>query len=277
MRIFATLYLASVMSRDRHFALLKRLGYLPELYFNAGWDAIDPGVHKEIAAVVNGELGGCGIHLPYRDVLPGTPDSCGREILKRSAEAASTYSPVHLVGHACFRPLKDSEAAPSRHMTMGPGDLEGPLARPSEEWLENSLASWEGVLGETGGKLFLENTADRSPLAIRRLLDLMDPGRAGMCLDVGHWHHSGMGAGWRNLGTWLDLAGVRIGHLHLHDNDGTADQHLALGEGLIDYPEVWRLLAERGLDPSATLENHLPERLEASAGYLASHPFPPAA
>jgi sugar phosphate isomerase/epimerase len=275
MRIFATLYLASVMSRDRHFSLLRRLGYLPELYFNAGWDALDRASHKEIAAAVNDELGGCAVHLPYRRVLPGTSDEAGRDVLKLSAELASLYSPAHLVGHACFRPLSDSEAAPAKHLAMGPGDLEAPLARPSRQWLDNSVMAWSGVLEVCGSKLFLENTADRSPLAIRRLLDLLPADRAGMCLDVGHWHHSGMGAGWRNLDRWLDIAGDRAGHLHIHDNDGTADQHLPLGLGEIDYVRVWELLRDRGLDPSATIENHYSEALEESARYLASHPYPP--
>ncbi|MDR3155328.1 MAG: sugar phosphate isomerase/epimerase [Deltaproteobacteria bacterium] len=274
MEIFATLYLISVRERDAHFSLLRRLGFRPELYFNVGWETIGLPAHKELAAIVSGELGGCGVHLPYSGVLPGSPDKAGREKLRRAAEAASLYSPVHLVGHSCFRPTRDSEAAPSKHQTMGPEDLEGPLSRPSEAFLKNSLAAWGGVLEACGAKLFLENTADRSPCAIRRLLGFLPEDRAGMCLDVGHWHHSGMGAGWRNLGRWLDMAGDRVGHLHLHDNDGSADQHLPLGTGLIDYGELWEQLAERGLDPSATLENHGPESLGESARYLAAHPLP---
>jgi sugar phosphate isomerase/epimerase len=275
MQIFATLYLASVIGRDRHFELLKKLGYGPELYFNAGWDALDLASHRELAAVISGELGVCGIHLPYKGIFPGTPDPAGRETLRKAAEAASLYNPAHLVGHACFRPVKDSRAAPSKHQTMGPGDLEGPLSRPSEAFLENSLAAWKGVLDSSGGKLFLENTTDRSPRAIRDLLDLLPPERAGMCLDIGHWHYSGMGAGWRNLPEWLDIAGERAGHLHLHDNDGSSDQHLPMGMGDIDFAELWRLLSERGLDPSATIENHSPDFLAESAEYLAAHPFPP--
>ncbi|MDR2613394.1 MAG: sugar phosphate isomerase/epimerase [Deltaproteobacteria bacterium] len=278
MQIFATLYLASVLNRDGHFALLKRLGYKPELYFNTGWDALDASAHRETARIVNGELGGCGVHLPYGGMLPGSPDPAraGRETLRRAAGIASLYDPAHLVGHVCFRPLADSEAAPAKHLAMGPGDLEGPLARPSEAFLENSLASWKPVMENCPGRLFLENTSDRSPCAVRRLLDLLPPGRAGMCLDIGHWHHSGMGVGWRNLGRWLDIAGDRVGHLHIHDNDGSADQHLPLGAGRIDFAEVWRLVAERGLDPSATVENHDPEGLAASGRYLAAHPYPPA-
>ncbi|MDR1037320.1 MAG: sugar phosphate isomerase/epimerase [Deltaproteobacteria bacterium] len=275
MRLFATLYLASAMSRDPHFQLLRSLGYLPELYFNRGWDTMDLRAHRELARVVTGELGGCGVHLPYRGSLPGTPDRAGREMMRRASAAAALYGPAHMVAHACFRPLLDSEAAPTKHVTMGPGDLDAPIARPSAEWLENSVATWEGAIGECGAKLFLENTAERSPYAIRRLLDFLPPDRAGMCLDVGHWHLSGNGSGWKNLHVWLDMAGDRIGHLHLHDNDASADQHLALGRGEIDFNTVWSLLCERGMDPSATLENHHEEGLAASARYLAAHPFPP--
>ena len=52
----------------------------------------------------------------------------------------------------------------------------------------------------------------------------------GFCLDVGHAHMN------ECLGEFLT---VPFTHLHLHDNDGRLDQHLAVGEGTIDFTPVY--------------------------------------
>jgi sugar phosphate isomerase/epimerase len=94
-----------------------------------------------------------------------------------------------------------------------------------------------------------------------------------MCLDIGHWHHYAMGRHWGNLSDWLEMCGDRVEHLHIHDNDGGGDQHLGLGEGAIDLPETWNLLATAIQEPSFTLENHRLEGLLQSVAYLEEHPL----
>ncbi len=50
----------------------------------------------------------------------------------------------------------------------------------------------------------------------------------------------------------------RIAHLHVHDNHGgksvTDDEHLPLGEGIIDYPGILHEIIKKGYDSTVTME-----------------------
>ena len=37
---------------------------------------------------------------------------------------------------------------------------------------------------------------------------------------------------------WIECLGKSIEHIHLHDNDGTIDAHLALGKGKLPVEEM---------------------------------------
>jgi sugar phosphate isomerase/epimerase len=274
--MFATIHFADLYPKGPQFSLLAKLGYLPEIYFESGWERIPKEAHRRLAGIVQDALGGCSVHLPYRDMLPGSGDPKAGETLRRAASIAALYAPAHMVGHPCFRAIRDAEGAPLKHLALGKGGkigLKGQSAIPGEAFLAHSRSSWKGVLEECDAPLYLENTIERSPWPIMRILEGLPEGRAGMCLDVGHWHYSGMGAEFGNLSEWVGLCAGRLGHLHLHDNDGSADQHLAMGDGLIDFARLWDLLRERGLDPSATIENAAPAELSASAAFMERHPF----
>jgi sugar phosphate isomerase/epimerase len=53
----------------------------------------------------------------------------------------------------------------------------------------------------------------------------------GFTLDIGHAHTVG------KVREFLAVLST-ANHIHIHDNHGTADQHLALGEGTIPWEEV---------------------------------------
>ena len=42
---------------------------------------------------------------------------------------------------------------------------------------------------------------------------------------------------------WVDSLGDHLGEIHLHDNHGTADEHLPVGEGTFPFKELMRLLS----------------------------------
>ncbi len=68
---------------------------------------------------------------------------------------------------------------------------------------------------------------------------------------------------------WLKTLGPIIGHLHLHDNLGTLDDHQALGTGNIPLEYVLTYLAGQGVQPLITLEPHQEGSLTPSVEYLA--------
>jgi sugar phosphate isomerase/epimerase len=81
-----------------------------------------------------------------------------------------------------------------------------------------------------------------------------------LTLDVGHANIGGQGAG-RTL-DFIEKFGARIGHLHISDNLGKRDDHLAVGSGMIDFIEIVQALKHCGYDDTATLEIFSADRRE---------------
>jgi len=92
----------------------------------------------------------------------------------------------------------------------------------------------------------LENL--RRPEYLDFLLSGIDSGRLGFCYDSGHENCYTKGE------DYLPQYGSRLMALHLHDNDGTDDQHLVPGEGKIDWPAVVRKLKATGYADALTFE-----------------------
>lgn len=217
--------------------------------------------HKEMAERFRDAGLTCAIHLPFFDLSPGSMNNgilaATRNTLSRAAELASIYDPVHMVGHPHFN---RGEHAP--HMAR---------------WVERSTQTWETVLDITSGcpsrsRLFLENTHERAPHAILTLLEHLPEDRAGFCLDIGHWHAFAHGFRKQDLAEWVDAVSPRLGHLHLHDNDGTDDQHLGLGAGSIPLELLFDSLRRNDVRPSATLEPHDEGAFETSVSYMQTRP-----
>jgi sugar phosphate isomerase/epimerase len=99
--------------------------------------------------------------------------------------------------------------------------------------------------------LCLENiiSSGTRTAALIELLDEVDPdGQAGICLDLGHAHVDG------GVLAELEAAAPRLRHLHLHDNDGRLDSHLAPGLGSIPWPAVLARLEACGFQGAGALE-----------------------
>ncbi|MDR1051115.1 MAG: sugar phosphate isomerase/epimerase [Deltaproteobacteria bacterium] len=290
--VYATAYFRSVRLRDEHFRTIAGRGLGAEIYFQFGWDKLSLPEHKELARTVAGELPACAVHLPYLNFEPGRAE--GREEtfaeLERAMEAVRLYNPDHLIGHPYFDTLRDSVTGVRKFLGLRNGPLDDEIHRPSKRFLDLSLEFWLRVGAACPAGLYLENTHEHSPAAINELIDLLaeeigrNPetqgtgapspyDRVGLCLDVGHWFHYAMGRHWDNLDEWVGMSGPRIRHLHLHDNNGQADQHFGLGQAGLPLPSVWGKLRDLSPPPTITLENHLLESLKQSLLYLERHPL----
>ena len=105
-----------------------------------------------------------------------------------------------------------------------------------------------------GLELLVENF-NASSFSIKEFKLLFSEAEIGMTLDVGHASTlDGEG-----LDNYLAQFKKRVKHVHLHDNDRRADQHLPLGAGKIDIPRAVKEL--RGFyDGTITLEVHSQDR-----------------
>jgi sugar phosphate isomerase/epimerase len=121
----------------------------------------------------------------------------------------------------------------------------------SDGWAREAVAALVPVAREAGVKLLLENIISSGTRVAKlvKLLDEVDPQRhVGLCVDLGHAHVEG------RVVEELQLALPRLDHLHVHDNDGTTDAHLAPGCGTIPWPEVFAQLQSANFGGYAALE-----------------------
>ena len=89
-----------------------------------------------------------------------------------------------------------------------------------------------------------------------RMVEQFDHPLLGMCLDTGHAAVFGddCGDAVRRIGRYLQA-------LHIHDNDGTADQHRLPGDGIIDWERLRLALHEAHFTGSFSFECSPPRTL----------------
>jgi len=70
-------------------------------------------------------------------------------------------------------------------------------------------------------------------------------------LDIPHAFTSG---GMKSVLDYINTFRDKIIHIHWHDNHGRKDEHLPIGEGLIDHNNAVKALKDIGYDRTITLE-----------------------
>jgi len=130
-------------------------------------------------------------------------------------------------------------------------------------WHDASMQFWPAMIElaeEYELNLSLENIFETTPDTLLGLLDQIDSPHLGHCFDVGHWRLFSK----TSLADWFASLGPHINHLHLHDNTGESDEHRPIGEGDIDFAELFRLVNSLEKPPTMTLEAHSIDELERS-------------
>ena len=189
-------------------------------------------------------------HLPTfvsaADLTEGIRKASQKEMI-RSLETAAELNPVKVSVH--------------------PGMVNGVGIFMKETVIGYAMDHLDGMVQrarELGVTLCLENMfpkygfmtePDEFLPVFKRFDDLL------FLLDVGHARIGQKDTG--KIIRFIELLGNRLGHLHLSDNRGKMDDHLALGDGYIDFTEIVSALKKTGYDDTVTLEvfNTGPERL----------------
>lgn len=163
------------------------------------------------------------LHGPFIDLSAGSPDPAVRRIthqrLEQLLELVPLFNPLSVVCHAGY----DAK----RHGYF------------KETWAENSIELWCWMadrVAEYGARLMLENVYEDGPDDIQFLFENQKNPKIGFCLDTGH----STAFGQADLKVWLNTLGPYLGQLHLHDNLGNDDEHLAIGSGVIDFSKLFK-------------------------------------
>lgn len=234
------------LSEHRPYLLEQRIN--PELYLSA--DALDSIDTAQLKAFAD-ELVRCGlactIHAPFMDLNPGSVDRSVRETTRLRVEQT----------------LDCAELLRAKVVVFHPGYSRLTYGSAVETWLDNTVSFWQqqtARVSQAGCKVALENIFEEEPSTLVQVLQHLDSTHFGHCFDSGHFNMFAT----VSLESWFDALGSFIVESHLHDNHGSADEHLPLGEGEIDFRRVTDLLKAYSPQAVWTLEAHSRERLERS-------------
>lgn len=225
----------------------------PEIGFDAM--ALDSYSHSDVEFVAD-QLHKHGlsvtVHAPFMDLSSGSPDPMIRDVCRKRFDQMLQFAfllkPKSIVFHSGF----DEK----RYWHI------------KDDWIEKSLDIWLDLIASAANKnvlLMLENVFEHSPHDIRNFLEKIRSDKIGFCLDTGHQQvFSSI-----SLEGWVDTLGPYIGQLHLHDNNGKKDEHLAMGKGIINFRMLFEKLRSLKQEPPIiTLEPHKEEDLWPSLDYL---------
>lgn len=117
--------------------------------------------------------------------------------------------------------------------------------------LRYSLDALEPFARARRVRIALENGGDDSVEGIRALFAQYAPDYLALCYDCGHGNITGHGL------DQLNELKDRLAVTHLHDNDGTGDQHNNPFTGTVDWQRLAGLLAASALNKPINLESNV--------------------
>ncbi len=103
----------------------------------------------------------------------------------------------------------------------------------------------------------------RDPDSVKRIVEAVNRENLGVTLDIGHANTTS------TLDEYLSWECIHlVRHLHIHDNHGELDEHLALGRGSIDWQTVFKTL--EAYDGMRVMELRTIPEAEESIKYIES-------
>ncbi|MCX7988243.1 MAG: sugar phosphate isomerase/epimerase [Thermodesulfovibrio sp.] len=182
------------------------------------------------------------LHAPFMDLSPGAVDSKIREVtierFNQIFDVAEILEPKSIVFHSGYEKWK--------------------YAFKVNLWLEKSLITWEKFLKraeQLNIKIAIENIFEEEPDNLKMLVERVSSSYFGICFDTGHFNLFSK----KGLDEWISVLGKFIFEFHLHDNNGSFDEHLAIGSGVFDFQRLLSLLEKK--DYLYTIEAHSPEEV----------------
>ncbi len=237
-----------------YFEMIRQRRYDLEIYVSAAvLDQLEKHDIEDLAARLDWGPA-LTLHAPFMDLNPGAIDPMVRSVtqvrFRQLLDVAALLRPRAAVFHAAY----------DRWRYSGRRDV----------WLDYSLGTWQKVMetaSRIGLRIAVENVFDEEPEALGMLIDRIDSPDFGLCFDTGHFNLFSRVP----MERWFETLGNRLIELHLHDNDGTADSHQAVGAGTFDFERLFRLLKGGPVVPIYTIEAHDKDDVETSIARVKAH------
>ena len=229
--------------------------------YNVGFeinDFFDPQLlddEKRQQAVIDRYLkaglpGGSTMHGAFFDVTVFSNDAKIREIsnlrMHQSMEIARKLHVKGVVFHTNWNPMVCGEI------------YENQIVERTVSYMKALLEQYPEI------EIYLENMFDSDPRILTRISkELKAYKNYGVCLDYAHATIYGS-----DIAHWIEELTPYIKHLHINDNNLKQDQHLALGEGQIDWHRFMEYYRTRFAECSVLIETTQPENQAKSLQYL---------
>lgn len=192
------------------------------------FDAVDSEVREKLTHCRKSLL-----HGPYNELFPCAIDKRARalaaERYRQAIGLAKRYGSEKVILHGGYHPL-----------------MYYPVW-----YVEQSVAFWKEFLQEDPGvQIVLENVLETEPQWLLEIVRQVNHPRLRLCLDIGHVNaYSEI-----SVFHWLDQWSAFLSHFHIHNNDGSRDQHSDIFDGNIPILEFLERSEALCLDATFTFE-----------------------
>lgn len=210
------------------------------------WDIDIKHVEQVAQSLISNNLF-CTLHAPFQDLVPGGFDTRFIDLTRKKLHKAFSLIPIlkpkKIVCHLGYNPMKHS--------------------LKFKQWLDISTQTWSQLLpiaAEHNVQVMFENTYESTPEIHKAFFGQLESFHPGFCLDTGHIIAFSK-TSWQK---WVEEMFPWLGHLHLHDNDGSKDSHNPVGYGVFDFAGLFNELELRNKNVSCTLEQRTPEDMYQS-------------
>ncbi|MDE5966417.1 MAG: sugar phosphate isomerase/epimerase [Lachnospiraceae bacterium] len=190
------------------------------------------------------------MHGAFFDIVVFSQDLRIREIselrMEQSMKIAVRLGVRGIVFHTNISPVLSGKAYDQRAVDM------------TSDYLECLLKRYPDT------DIYLENMFDTDPDILQAISEkLCVYENYGVCFDYAHASISGT-----PMDVWVEALAPYIRHIHINDNDLKRDQHLAVGDGKIDWKRFIEYKQRYFEDCSIVIETTLPEEQRRSLEYL---------
>ena len=234
--LFVNIRVLPLRLEDFEFLALQNLQ--PEYYFSG--DAVDEYSGEKLdqltASLEKWKFSPI-FHSPFFNLNPGAQDAKIRAVSEErilwALQTAKHLGADQVVVHPGYGPWVPKRSFP--------------------HWLERARGSLAKIVAQAADlqiKIAFENIYDPGPEDLAALIALFPPETVGVCFDVGHFNLFSE----YSMKTWLDTLGERILEVHLHDNLGTEDDHIAIGDGTVKFGTLLSWLPKHRRQVRLTLE-----------------------
>jgi sugar phosphate isomerase/epimerase len=201
---------------------------------------------RELRAVADANGTGYAVHAPMLGVdlgalLPGLHRAAVAECRRALRFAAAIGADVVTIHPAFAPPTASARRHADRIIENERRSLVALVAAARADGLTLALENMPRI------GAFREGSADLSD--ILRTLDAVPDPCFGATLDVGHSHQAGL-----DPCQAVVALGGRLRQVHASDNDGTADDHLPIGQGTVDWPAFAGAVVARGYAGAVVIE-----------------------